>query len=128
MHRFWRRHLLFADYQTPVTRHEESWTTIVMLAYLQLYAARDFAPVIERPWHPHPPSASPHPSLSPAMVQRGFSDVIRQLGTPARAPKPRNLPPGPSPGSFRPPRARHRVVRKTPRHLKRLRAPDSRVA
>lgn len=128
MHRFWRRHLLFADYQTPVTRHEEHWTTIVMSAYLQLYAARDIAPVIERPWYPHPPSNSPHPSLSPAMVQRGFADVIRQLGTPARAPKPRNLARGPSPGSSRPPRTRHRVIRKTPRHLRRPRAPDSRAA
>jgi hypothetical protein len=128
MHRFWRQNLLFADFQTPVTRHEETWTNIVMLAYLQLYVARTVAPVIERPWHRHARPDRPAACLSPSMVQRGFSALIRQLGTPARAPKPRNLARGPSPGSKRPPRERHPVIRKTPRHLPRPRAPDSRVA
>jgi hypothetical protein len=126
-HRFIRQRLLFDAYQTSVTEHEENWTMLGSLAYAQLFAARYDAPAIARPWESPRDYASSGP-LSPTMVQRAFAGLLRQLGTPARAPKPRNLATGRLPGASPGHRSRHAVVRKAKPGSARARAPDPRAA
>lgn len=126
-HRFIRQRLLFDAYQTPETEHEENWTMLVGLAYAQLFAARTSATAIVRPWE-RPPAQESGAVLSASLVQRDFGRLLRQLGTPACAPKPRNLASGRAIGTSPGQRPRHRVVRKAKPGPVRARAPDHRVA
>ena len=48
--RFGKQRLLMDAYQTPETEHEENWWTLVQLAYLQLWFAREHANKVPRPW------------------------------------------------------------------------------
>jgi hypothetical protein len=95
--RFTKRNLLLDKFQTCETEHEEHWWQIVLLAYLQLWVAREYASCLPRPWEKALPQVR-EKHLSPTMVQRSFGEIMRQFGTPARYPKPRNKSPGRQPG------------------------------
>ncbi len=47
--------MLMDAYQTPETAHEENWWTLVQLAYLQLWFAREEAMSLPRPWERYLP-------------------------------------------------------------------------
>ena len=53
--RFGTQRLLLDAYQTPETAHEENWWTIVQLAYLQLWFAREEAGSLPRSWERYLP-------------------------------------------------------------------------
>jgi len=91
--RFGKQRLLIHRYQTPTLEHEENWWQIVLLAYLQLWLARSLAHTLARPWERYLPRFKTGVA-SPATVQRDFGRIIRQIGTPAQAPKPRGYSPG----------------------------------
>lgn len=97
-HRFCRRNLLFDTFQTPETEHEESWVTLVTLAYNQLYAARSLANHLPRPWERPSTAASAPLSITPTMVQRDWPRIFALVGTPACPPQPRGKSPGRSLG------------------------------
>jgi len=103
--RFGKQRLLLDRYQTPETGHEEKWWLMAHLAYL----------------HRHPNSATALGNYSACRltappsathVQRDFERVIRQLGTPATAPKRRGNSSGRPKGTVFPPRPRPAVVYK----------------
>ena len=110
--RFGKQKLLLDAYQTPVVEHEENWWQLVQLAYLQLYLARDLAETLPRPWEKHLLKVAQRAIASPAMVLRVFERIISQLGTPAKAPKPRGKSPGRAQGHKPGPRKRHPVIKK----------------
>jgi hypothetical protein len=125
--RFGKQRLLMDAYQTPETTHEEHWWVLVQLAYWQLWLARDLAEKLPRPWERYHPRFKEEPdeketdmgrkmpaSPSPSDVQRDMARIIRQIGTPARSPKPRGKSPGRSPGQCPGKRARHPVIKKGP--------------
>jgi hypothetical protein len=87
--RFTKQNLLLDKFQTPDTEHEEHWWQIANLAYLQLWIAKEYASCLPRPWERHLPQVRER-HLSPTMVQRSFAGIIRQFGTPAKSPQPRN--------------------------------------
>ena len=91
--RFGKQKLLLASFQTPEVEREEMWWQLVHLAYAQLWAARSVAQNLPRPWERYLPSAKAR-IMTPTLVQRDFGRIIRQLGTPARPPKPRGYSPG----------------------------------
>ncbi len=107
--RFGKQKLLLDDFQTPEEKHEEAWWQLVHLAYLQLWVARHLVTCLPRPWERNLP-AMKAARISPSLVQRGFERIIRQFGTPAKAPKPRGNSPGWVIGRKRKPRERHKVV------------------
>jgi hypothetical protein len=109
--RFGKQKLLLTAYQTPEVQHEETWWQLGCLAYLQLWVARPCAQTLPRPWERNLPAVKAG-RLTPAMVQRDFGRIIRQLGTPASAPKRRGYSPGRRPGLRLPPRPRYKVVLK----------------
>ena len=111
-HRFGRQRLLLDAFQTPDTAREVTWVFLGCLAYAQLFAARNVAQRWPRPWERyHKPKDGV--SASPSTVQRHFGRIIRQIGTPARSPKPRGKASGRvkgwSPGTRKP----RKVVRKS---------------
>ena len=111
--RFGKQRLLLSAYQTPKVDHEENWWHIVCLAYVQLWLARSLPQTMPRPWErylPQPPSEV----ASPTTVQRDFSRIIRQIGSPADAPKPRGYSPGRAKGQRQSRRERQPVVKKGP--------------
>ena len=109
--RFGKQKLLLDKFQTPDDQHEEHWWRLVALAYLQLWAAKDTAGHLPRPWEQYLPSVV-NKQLTPAMVLRDMSRIIRQIGTPAPAPKRRGNSPGRRKGTKLTPRKRHPVMKK----------------
>ena len=109
--RFGKQKLLLDKFQTPDDKHEEHWWRLVALAYLQLWVAKDVASHLPRPWEQYLPSPVDQ-QPSPAMVLRDMSRIIRQVGTPAPAPKPRGKSPGRRKGAKLTPRIRQPVMKK----------------
>ena len=107
--RFGKQKLLLDESQTPDGEHEEAWWQLVHLAYLQLWVARHVVTCLPRPWERNLPTMKAG-RISPTLVQRGWGRIIRQIGTPAKPPKPRGNSSGWPQGKKRTPRQRHQVV------------------
>jgi hypothetical protein len=109
--RFGKQGLLTTAYQTPDVHPEENWWDLTQLAYVQLWLVRDTATGCPRPWERSraTPAAA---TVSPATTQRRFAEIVRQIGTPAAAPKPRGNSSGRAPGTRPTPRARQPVIKK----------------
>jgi DDE superfamily endonuclease len=82
----------------------DRWVRILMAAHAQLLLARPLAAGLRRPWEKHPHPARP---LAPGRVRRGFRDIRRDLGTPARVAKLSRPGPGRPKGSSKGPAPRH---------------------
>ena len=79
--------------QTCKTHHEENWHRIGLLAYNMLYHARSLASAVRYPWEKK--KIQVLSSIErPSQVQRDYSRIIREIGTPAPDPKPRGKSPG----------------------------------
>lgn len=109
--RFGKQRLLMAAYQTPDVEHEENWLTLVQLATVQLWLARELAGIRLRPWERYLPKRSSGVA-SPSQVQRDWERIIRQIGTPAGLPKRRGKSPGRAKGTQPERRQRQPVVKK----------------
>lgn len=109
--RFGKQRLLLTAFQTPEEKHEENWWQIVQLAYVLLWLSRGVAVNLPNPWERYLPQAQ-NGIASPAATQRGFERIIRQIGTPAAAPKRRGNSPGRRKGTQIPHRERLAVVKK----------------
>jgi hypothetical protein len=88
--RFGKQKLLLTRFQTPEVDREEKWWVLNHLAFAQLWLARHLTVALPRPWERSLPTMK-NRLISPTLVQRDFARIIRQLGTPAQAPKPRNI-------------------------------------
>jgi hypothetical protein len=107
--RFSKQKLCLDNSQTPDVTREESWWCLAHLAYFQLWLARYIAECLPRPWERCLPQMKKR-LRSPTLVQRDFGRIIRQVGTPAKPPKPRNNGAGRPPGTTLSPRPRQKVV------------------
>jgi hypothetical protein len=87
----------------------ERWTWLILAAHAQLRLARPLTADLRRPWEKPIPAGEP---LTPGRVRRGFAQLRRHLGTPARRPKPTTPGPGRPKGTTRPPRTRYPVGKK----------------
>lgn len=95
--RFGKQKLRLSRFQTPEVAREEKWWQLNHLAYAQLWVARHLTEALPRPWERSLPQRK-NRLISPTLTQRDFARIIRQVGTPATAPKLRNIPPGRPPG------------------------------
>ena len=82
----------------------DRWVRLLMAAHAQLLLARPMAADLRRPWERHPDPARP---LTPGRVLRGFRNIRRDLGTPARVAKPTRPGPGRPKGSSKGPAPRY---------------------
>lgn len=80
------------------------WIRLLMAAHAQLLLARPLAGDLRRPWEKQPDPARP---LAPGRVRRGFRNIRRELGTPARVAKPSRPGPGRPKGSSKGPAPRY---------------------
>lgn len=111
--RFGKNKLLMNKSQTPDVIHEEAWWQLTMLAYTQLYLARDLANYSLTPWEKYLPRFKADAKLSPTQVQKDFGRIIRTFGTPAKPPKPLKKAPGRKKGEKQTPRIRYPVIQKS---------------
>jgi hypothetical protein len=107
--RFGKQKFLLTQFQTPEVEREEKWWQLNHLAFAQLWLARHLTVALPRPWERNLPAIK-NRLISPTLAQRGFARIIRQLGTPAQPPKPRNISPGRALGTKLPQRPRQSVV------------------
>ena len=82
----------------------DRWARLLMAACAQLLLARPLAADLRRPWEKQPDPARP---LAPGRVRRGFRNIRRDLGTPARVAKPTRPGPGRPKGSSKGPAPRY---------------------
>jgi hypothetical protein len=111
MLRFGKQRLLMTEFQTPDVEHEENWIRLVMLAYVQLWAARGLATHLPRPWERYLEQNNDK-IVTPSVVQRDFQRIISEIGTPARFPKTRGNSIGRVQGQSQTQRTKHPVVKK----------------
>jgi hypothetical protein len=92
--------------QVRTPEQAERWSWLILAAHSQLRLARTLTVDLRRPWEkPLPAGMLP----TPGRVRRGFANLRRVLGTPARRPKPTVPGPGRPKGTTRPPRTRYPV-------------------
>lgn len=103
--------------QLPMYISPENWFKLTLLAYVNLWAARNLATVLPRPWKKYL-TQNKSLKVTPSLVQRDFGRIISQIGTIAQAPKPRGYSPGRFKGYKKNPRTRHQVIRKTKKVVK----------
>ena len=93
------------QFQTPEAG--DRWTTLVTVAFWQLYLARPLVADCPLPWQPK------QIHLTPARVQQGWFDIFLQIGQPTRPPQTRGKSPGWPKGKRRPRKQRYPVVKKS---------------
>ena len=82
-----------------------------MLSYVQLWAAKDLATHLPRPWE-RSKEQSNDKIVTPSVVQRDFPRIISEIGTPARSPKIRGNSIGRVQGQTQTQRTKHPVIKK----------------
>lgn len=88
--KFGKNKLLMNKYQTPDVQNEETLWNIASISYVQLYLARHNNKLHLKPWEKYLHKDKIEDGvLSPTQTQRGFSNVIEKIKTPALPAKPR---------------------------------------
>ena len=64
--RFGKQRLLMTSFQTPDVQHEENWFQLTLLAYVQLWAARELAVYLPRSWERYL-KRSPQGNITPQL-------------------------------------------------------------
>lgn len=108
---FGKQRLLMTQFQTPEVEHEQNWIRLVMLAYVQLWAAKELACYLPKPWERYLKQNS-DTIITPSTVQRDFQRIISKIGKPGHSPKPRGNSTGRVAGQTQPKRSKHPVVKK----------------
>ena len=112
MFRFSKQRLLMTNFQTPDVKHEENWIRLVMLAYVQLWAAKELSNYLPRPWERYQEQNNDK-IISPSTVQRDLERIISEVGKPGNSPKPRGIPTGRVRGQTQTKRVKHPVIKKS---------------
>lgn len=99
-------------YSTPDVQHEENWVELTLLAYIQLWAARELAVHLPRSWERHLQRTT-QGNITPSTVQRDFTRIIAEIGTPSAALHSRGKSLGRALGQSQAPRTRQKVVKST---------------
>ena len=107
--RFGKQKLLMRAYSTPDVEHEENWFKLTLIADVNLWAARNLAIVLPRPWE-HYLKTNKSVKITPSLVQRDFYRIISTLGTMTTSPKHRGYSTGRIKGYKKTPRTRHQLI------------------
>ncbi len=110
--KFMKRALGLTAAKVRAPEQAGTWIRIVMAAWTQLLLARPLAASLRHPWEKQPDPARP---LPPGRVRRGFRNIRRDLGTPARVAKPSRPGPGRPKGSSKGPAPRYPLPGETAR-------------
>lgn len=116
--RFGKRKLLLNSFQTPKVESEENWIWVTMLAQWMLYFAKEYAA-----YHPLPWEKKGRDLLTPCLVQREYSRIIKDFAQHIHFPKRRGNSNGRLPGTKLPKRKRYKIVKKWEFKRDKARAP-----
>jgi hypothetical protein len=105
-YRFIKRNLHWTLPALSTPQQSQLWSNLVVLAYWQIFLAREVVKDQPRPWQ------KPLLELTPGRVQQGLGAVLASIGTPAQAPKPRGKSPGWKKGRRRIKRTRYPLIKK----------------
>ncbi len=108
-YRFDKQALLWQEPRLQTPEQFERWSQVVAIAHNHLVLASPLVEAQLRPWE------SKHRPASLQQVRRGLDNLLAQLGTPARPPKPRGKSKGRSAGTKLAKRKRFSVIRKKPK-------------
>jgi hypothetical protein len=123
--RFGKNKLLLTKYQTPDDKHEEHFSKICLIAYAQLFLARNDAELLLKKWETYRSAVKTNTNevevktLSPSQVQRTFPSVIDKVSTPAMAAKKRGISKGRKAGEKPGARENQPIIFKTKPHKQR---------
>ncbi len=109
--RFGKQKLLMTSYLTPEVKHEENWFKLTLLAYVNLWVAKDLATILPREWEYYL-KTDREIQVTPSLVQRDYYRIISQVGQITKSPKPRGYSSGRIKGYKKSPRTRHQVIKK----------------
>jgi hypothetical protein len=112
MFRFKKQRLLMTNFQTPEVEHEENWIRLVMLAYVQLWAAKELSNHLPRPWERYQ-EQNRDKIVSPSTVQRDLQRIISEIGKPGNSPKATCNSSGRVRGQTQTKRVKHPVIKKS---------------
>ncbi len=92
--RFGKTKLLLDKYQTSKPSHDEYWWQLCLLAYIQLYMARSLVLQKPKPWEKYLPAYHQRSDTkarinTASQTQRGFAQLLDDIGTPAKPCVPR---------------------------------------
>lgn len=111
-YRFVKQDLLWTKVRVRTPEQFERWSVVVATALNQLVLARSLGQVLYCPWERR------RGVVTPRQVRRVMPAILQQVGTPARAPKPRGKSPGRAKGFCPKEAIRSPVVRKRPKVAK----------
>jgi len=114
--RFRKQALMWTTPRFSLPDAGDCWTRLIFIALCQLALARPIVEDRPRPWQP----PQPRLALTPARVQRGFANLVAEIGSPAHAPKLRGCPSGWPTGRPRTPKPHFDVVKKRRPRYSRL--------
>ncbi|NEO55840.1 MAG: hypothetical protein F6K54_23885 [Okeania sp. SIO3B5] len=117
--RFGKQKLLMTAYSTPDVEHEENWFKLTLIAYVNLWAARNLAIVLPHAWEQYL-KTNKSVKITPSLVQRDFYRIISTLGTMAKSPKRRGYSSGGIKGYKKTPRTRHIVIKGTEQKFSKI--------
>jgi hypothetical protein len=109
--RFGKQRLLMNAYLTSDTSYEENWMNLILIAYIQLWNARNLAVCVPRPWEKYLPNFR-EGKITPSAVQRDFYRIISTIGLNGNYPKPRGFSSGRKKGETQLKRPRYQVIKK----------------
>tara|TARA_B110000091_G_scaffold212245_1_gene258571 strand:- start:128 stop:1681 length:1554 start_codon:yes stop_codon:yes gene_type:complete len=91
--RFGKNNMLLTKYQTPSVENEEVFFMLCLIAYAQMYLARNDAELVLTKWeqYGYVHNQCGTDTLSPTKVQRSFQSVLEKTSTPAKAAKKRGI-------------------------------------
>lgn len=110
-----KRHLMLGRFQSPEMAHQQTFSLMTSLAYQQLYLAK-MSGAIEwtiKPWHRYPKSDPKGEKLIPSHVQKGYSSILKTVGTPSVFRPATHIPPGRQVGQTQKRRQPQPVIRKS---------------
>ena len=110
--RFGKQNLLLDKFQTTDTEHEENWWQLTLLAYVQLYLAKDASQNCPYDWEKHW-AKNQEAIPSPSHVMRDFQRLLTEIGTPAAESTTRGIPAGRKKGETQIPRPDQSVIYKS---------------
>jgi hypothetical protein len=105
-YRFLKQDLLWTAAHLRTPEQVERWSWVVACACNLLLVCHQLGLAVVRPWE------SQQRPVTPRQVRRVMPTILLQVGTPARAPKPRGKSPGWRTGRHRTPAPRFAVVKK----------------
>ena len=110
-----KKNLLFDRFRSPEVEHQQTFCLMGSLAYQEWYLAKmqGDIEIPVKPWMRYPKHNPKGLAVNPSNIQRGFSNVLKWVGTPSVYRPPTTRPPGRKVGETQEKRPIQPVIKKS---------------